>query len=332
MNQADVLKLGANKTNEEFSRNPNFQVNNIISTEIRQNFVPGNTFPNLLSRLMNTKIVRFRKKSRCACVTGCKKPFYEISTVLRIDDEHPENENEVPIFYVEEHIGCSCWIFCQPIGHKFEIFEANTKELFSICETRSSGEVIKECCQDDYIILPTIYNYLAGNPDNYSTVNQYDTRSYYRTFEYSQQSYYKIGEPYVEKEQTCSECCCECILSLPCCCCCRNNSNNDQTGCGCSCSCDCCKCESVIVDKRTYIDIFNMNNESVGKFAYYYDRIRSCCSDPEINTFYEIYFPPDANELLKLARIGQMIFIIHFKTSMFGILPGSSENLNLFFS
>ena len=71
MNQADVLKLGANKTNEEFSRNPNFQVNNIISTEIRQNFVPGNTFPNLLSRLMNTKIVRFRKKSRCACVTGC---------------------------------------------------------------------------------------------------------------------------------------------------------------------------------------------------------------------------------------------------------------------
>lgn len=46
MNQADVLKLGANKTNEEFSRNPNFQVNNINSTEIRQNFVPGNTFPN----------------------------------------------------------------------------------------------------------------------------------------------------------------------------------------------------------------------------------------------------------------------------------------------
>ncbi len=76
--------------------------------------------------------------------------------------------------------------------------------MFSICETRSSGEVIKECCQDDYIILPTIYNYLAGNPDNYSTVNQYDTRSYYRTFEYSQQSYYKIGEPYVEKEQTLS--------------------------------------------------------------------------------------------------------------------------------
>jgi hypothetical protein len=35
MNQADVLKLGANKTNEEFSRNPNFQVNNINSTEIR---------------------------------------------------------------------------------------------------------------------------------------------------------------------------------------------------------------------------------------------------------------------------------------------------------
>ena len=31
MNQADVLKLGANKTNEEFSRNPNFQVNNINS-------------------------------------------------------------------------------------------------------------------------------------------------------------------------------------------------------------------------------------------------------------------------------------------------------------
>ena len=59
MNQVDVLKLGANKTNEESSRNPNFQVHNINSTEIRQIFVDGNTSLNLLSRLMNTKIVLF---------------------------------------------------------------------------------------------------------------------------------------------------------------------------------------------------------------------------------------------------------------------------------
>ena len=175
---------------------------------------------------MSTKIVRFRRNSKCAFVTGCQKLFYEINTVATIDDLNPENENEQPLFLVEEDPGCSCWIFCQPVGFKFEIFDANTKELFSVCETKSFPESVDECCGDNYIKMPHIYNYKAGNPNDYSIINRYDSRSFYRTYEYLEQSYSKIGEPYVPKE---SSCCDNCYGYCRCCC-------QSDTGC----SCDCC--------------------------------------------------------------------------------------------
>ena len=312
MDQGDILQLGQNKNNQNINSTPI-----IISSETRQDLFTNQINGNIISRLMSTKIVRFRLNSKCACTKSCRKPFYEVNTVATIDDENPQNENEQPLFLVEEDLGCSCWIFCQPIWFKFEIFDANTKELFSICETKSFPESVSECCGDNYLVYPPIYNYKAGNPNDYSLVNRYDSRSFYRTYEYLEQSYYKIGEPYFPKEVGCCDDCCSCY--------CQKKADK------CSCFCDCGCCETVIVDKRTYIDIYNMNNESVGKFVKFYERT-GCGSCANVKWFYEIYFPSDANEMLRLSLIGQMIFFIHFGIAEFGILPYTKDNLSLFLS
>ena len=177
---------------------------------------------------------------------------------------------------------------------------------------------MNECCGDNYTVFPSIYNYKTNNPNDYSLVNRYDSRSFYRTYEYLEQSYYKIGEPYVPKEIGCCDNCCSCCFKKA----------NVSTGCSCSCCC-CCDCETVMVDKRTYIDIYNMNNESVGKFVLYYEKT-GCGSCANVTCFYEIYFPPDANEMLRLSLIGQMIFFMHFGKTKFGVLPGTKDNLDLF--
>ena len=46
--------------------------------------------------------------------------------------------------------------------------------------------------------------------------------------------------------------------------------------------------------------------------------------------FYEVYFPPDADELTRLALIDQILFFVKFGTNYFGILPGSRDNLDQF--
>ncbi len=51
--------------------------------------------------------------------------------------------------------------------------------------------------------------------------------------------------------------------------------------------------------------------------------------------FYEFYFPPDTNEMLRLALIGQIIYLAKFKgTGMiaFATLPGSRDNIEHFMS
>ena len=83
------LKL---KENNNTGRNENA---NTLQTETRQNFIPMPvSFPqgDPASRLMGTKIVRIRFATKCACVKGCKKLFYHVNTVSKIDDIHPEAE------------------------------------------------------------------------------------------------------------------------------------------------------------------------------------------------------------------------------------------------
>ena len=89
MNQGEILQLEQNRRNQNINENPI-----AFSTDTRQDLINNQINGNLISRLMSTKIVRFRHNSKCAFVTGWQKLFYEINTVATIDDLNPENENE----------------------------------------------------------------------------------------------------------------------------------------------------------------------------------------------------------------------------------------------
>jgi len=347
--------------------------NNNVPNDIQnQNQIPLSTTPleripnsailpinPLSARLMNTKIVRIHPGSICACVTGYKKIIFNINTISRVDDRMPANENETPLFYVEEKLDCSCCGSCKPFEITFEIFDSLTKELFSTSTINQLDQRIDECCGEKYTIHAPICNFKASNPGDMSFVNRYDSRSFYRTYDHLGQSHYKIGWPYVKKEK---KCCDDCKCSLYCvcsyipiiccfvrCCKCEDerpiNAPPKTNGGGCSCKdccrgcccCCCCCCEEKkegiveeIIDKRLYINIFNMSDQSVGKFAYLFEKGCCCASD---KLFYEIYFPPDANEMVRLALIAQIIFFYKFRLTgnkAFLSLPGNRENIEQF--
>jgi len=278
----------------------------------------------LSGRLMNAKIVRIHPGTMCACVKNYSKLIFSINTISKIDNIEPANENETPLFYVEEDLPCSFCCFgdcCSTFSIKFNIFDANTKELFSQSSITSLDSIIDECCKDNYIVFAPINN-TKFSTGEISTIKRHDSRSLYRTYEISEQSYYKIGNPYVEVETPCcEECSCYCFCSkIPCV--------------KCIMSCCICSCQDVKVedDKRRYINIFNMQDQPVGKFAFLFEKGLCCQKD---KNFYEIYFPPDANEMLRLALIGQIIFFIKLKNigmEAFASLPGSNDNIEQFMS
>ena len=103
-----------------------------------------------------------------------------------------------------------------------------------------------------------------------------------------------------------------------------------KPGC-CTCNCN-CKDMEVEEDKRRYIDIFNMQDQPVGKFVHLFEKGVCCVKD---KNFYEIYFPPDANEMIRLALIGQILYFVKFKgigMIAFASLPGSRDNIEQFMS
>ena len=263
------------------------------------------------------------------------KKFFEINTISRRDDIEPKNENELPLLYAEEKLDCSSFLlFCKPFSITIELFDANSKQLFSVSQIREYGTKVNKCFGDNYLILPNIYNFKYNNRNEQSIIRRYDTRSIYRTYDYFGQSHYKIGQPYVEKETTCADCCSQYLLSLPCFSCCDCNCKNDggknESKCcskiGDYCCCNCSSSEGD--DKRIYIDIFNMSDQNVGKFAIYFNKTGICC--PQVDIFFEVYFPPDSNEMVRLALIGQILFFIELNTNFFRILPGSRYNLEQF--
>ena len=279
-----------------------------------QNFTSAPMNSSLTSRLMNTNIVRIHSDTICACVPGYKKLIFNINSISRVDDLIRWNENEVPLFYAEEKLDCGfcCFSSCDTPKITFELFDPNTKGLFSKSEIIGLNIRVDECCRDSYIQLQSIINAKMGDM---STVNRYDTRSFYRTYDYLGQSLYKIGWPYIEKEPSCCDCSLSCIFSsLPCCCCCM-------------CLAECCDCKKgdSIDDIRKYVDIFNMNDQSVGKFALYYEK--QFCNETK---FYEIYFPPNSNEMIRLALIAQIIFLVKLGNPIFWTLPGSRNNVEKF--
>ena len=291
---------------------------------------PPVSYPNdgsITSRLMQTKILRLHPGTQYDCLSGKNKLVFNISTLARRDDLNPVNENETPLLYAEEKVECSCCFSCPTSLIKFELFDSNTRGLFSVSEIREEEVRINKCCGEAYVIYPNIYNFKAINTNDQSIIQRYDSRSFYRTYDYLGYNYYKIGRPYVQRSMTCAECC----ASLPCCCCCKPHSPEQVSTDSCCCCCCCCgKKVTVIDDKRSYIDIFNMSDQIVGKFAEYYNESGCCCC--ENNTlFYEIYFPPDANEMVRLTLIGQIIFFVKLGiTGTFEILPGNRNGIERF--
>ena len=182
----DILKLEQNKNIQQSRSIPNASANIFMKSEDRQDFNPINVtnIPNPLidngdafSKLMNTKMVRIRLNSKCACVKEGRKNFYIINTISKIDDINPENENELPLFEIEEHVGCFLSQCCEPEGVKFDVFESMTKQLNAVIETRQNITKIQECCcccGENYDVYPPIYNYKCVNPNDISTVKQYD--------------------------------------------------------------------------------------------------------------------------------------------------------------
>ena len=295
----------------------------MLTLEDNKNPIKTTENQNQLSeRLMYAKIVRIHPGTKCACVKNYSKLIFYINTISRIDNQEPANEKETPLFYVEEELPCSfcCFGECSNFCFKFNIFGAITKELFSESSINTSDSVIDNCCADNYIVYAPINN-TKFNTCGISTINRHDSRSLYRTYEISEQSYYKIGEPYVEVEPPCCECSLLCFCSyIPIIGCCIRC---------CKCNCQDFKKED---DKRHYIDIFNMNDQPVGKFAFLHEK-PTCCKKGRY--FYEIYFPPDANEMIRLALIGQILFFSKFKDicmNAFASYPGSKDNIEQFMS
>ena len=138
----------------------------------------------LSERLMNTKIVRIHPGTTCAFVKSCNKLIFNINTISKIDNQEPANENETPLFYVEEELPCTCLCFgnCSLFVSKFNIFDTNTKELFSQSSIHNADSIVNNCCEENYIEYSPIINFspsIAG----ISNINRHDSRSLYRTNE-----------------------------------------------------------------------------------------------------------------------------------------------------
>ena len=68
-----------------------------------------------------------------------------------------------------------------------------------------------------------------------------------------------------------------------------------------------------------------MQDQMVGKFAKLNESGCCCCVKGEY--FYEVYFPPDANDILRLELIAQILFFVKFGMNLFGVLPGSRAGI-----
>ena len=296
---------------------PNKDKNEITSKplEVRPIQTTSGEISDISSRLMTSKIIRIHPLSSDCC-KGCNQISLAINAISRIDDENPTNENETPLFRVEENTSC-CRSCTNCFKFHFYAHDSNNESVLYVSEIKDKVKIINNCCCcDSYIELPDIFNYKANDSKTQSIINRHDSRAIYRTYEYLGQAYFKIGKPYEEKENNCC-CCCSKVddtqANL------KDNDTQEKKG----------FCESYI--ERSYIDIFNMSDQLEGKFAFCNEK-NKCCS----KTFFEIYFPPEANELIRISLISQCIFLFKFpsfqRERFFAYLPGTKPELIKFYS
>ena len=226
---------------------PNKDKNEITSKplEVKPIQTTSGEISDISSRLMTSKIIRIHPLSSDCCI-GCNQISLAINVISRIDDENPTNENETPLFRVEENTSCCC--SCTNF-FKFHFYahDSNNESVLYVSEIKDKAKIINNgCCCDSYIELPDILNYKANDSKTQSIINRHDSRAIYITYEYLGQAYFKIGKPYEEKENNCC-CCCSKVddtqANL------KDNDTQEKKG----------FCESYI--ERSYIDIFNMSDQ-----------------------------------------------------------------------
>ena len=308
---------------------PNKDKNEITSKplEVKPIQTTSGEISDISSRLMTSKIIRIHPLSSDCC-KGCNQISLAINAISRIDDENPTNENETPLFRVEENTSC-CRSCTNCFKFHFYAHDSNNESVLYVSEIKDKFKIIYSCCC--YYELPDILNYKVNDSNTQSIINRHDSRTIYRTYEYLGQAYFKIGKPYEEKENNCccskvddtqaNLCCCSKVddTQANLCCCSKVDDTQEKKGC----------CESYI--ERSYIDIFNMSDQLEGKFAFCNEK-NKCCS----KTFFEIYFPPEANELIRISLISQCIFLFKFpsfqRERFFAYLPGTKPELIKFYS
>ena len=274
----------------------------VDSSNEDQNYSPVPSSSPSDGKLGGVRMVRIRLDRKCApseCRTD--KPYFQINSISAIDDNNPQNENEVRLFDAELAIPRCC-----PQPPQFNFFDTQSRQPYSLC--RFDGFPINHyaccCCGERYEEFPNMITNLLSNAMDTSTTKCYDSRSFYRTFEYQGKAYYKIGHPYVKDDS---------------CCCCKKKIEVANNPC-----CSCCKKTEKVT--RLYVDIFNMSDQVVGQYVHFFDT-SGCCCCVKATEFAEVYFPSDANELLKIALVGHLLFLLAIGTDIFVTLPGKKEDL-----
>ena len=290
----------------------------VDSSNDDQNYSPVPSSSPSDGKLGGVRMVRIRLDRKCApseCRTD--KPYFQINSISAIDDNNPQNENEVRLFDAELAIPRCC-----PQPPQFNFFDTQSRQPYSLC--RFDGFPINHyaccCCGERYEEFPNMITNLLSNAMDTSTTKCYDSRSFYRTFEYQGKPYYKIGRPYV-KDDTC--CCAKYCI------CCQKKPEGEDVGCcqNCYCCQICCKKEEKI--KRLYVNILNMSDQVVGQYAFFFDKTGCCCCE-KITEFYEVYFPSDANEILKAALVGHFLFILANGMNIFASDTGKQGDFSAF--
>lgn len=72
-----------------------------------------------------------------------------------------------------------------------------------------------------------------------------------------------------------------------------------------------------------------MSAQCVGQFVRFFDPIMACCS-VKYTEFFEVYFPSDTNEMLKISLLGHFLFLIYAPEPFLWMLPGKKEDLASF--
>ena len=248
-------------------------------------------------RLMASKIVRIFPLISDCCM-GCKQCNFTIDTIIMQEIAEQLIDYDLPLFRVEQIITCPYRCTGFPIKFHFYSHKSNNEKVLYMTEVKDRPIFHLHMCDLDYFELPDILIYKANESNAQSIIKRYDNRTIYRTYEYLGQIHYKIGKPHAHKEPTCTEGMNHFFSHFPCFLCSYLCSKicymprNEQR-----------RWEPRIFKEKIYIDIFNMENQIVGKFAYY--RGRDCCCP---TNFFEVYFPPEANEMIRISLISQCLF------------------------